>query len=199
MQGLTPGGFSAPSPMPKSRAFEFFRGAGQIAGGAAGLVGGVGGEVAGTVADATGVGALVGVPLNIVSAAVAANGATSIIAGGGTIAHAMSMGNGTGGKVDTTEETQASPYSKDDHGLVWTEPQTIAEQAAMDAARSGEGKISMRGPFGDPKYKNPGWEKWKYGTTTADGNKIEIHYMKNTITGQTDQFKFLSRGSYPKP
>ena len=57
----------------------------------------------------------------------------------------------------------------------------------------------MSGPFNDQKYKDPGWEKWEHITTTADGNKIEIHYMKNTITGQTDQFKFLSRGTYPEP
>ncbi|NJO60542.1 MAG: DUF4157 domain-containing protein [Richelia sp. RM2_1_2] len=90
-QGLAPGGFAVPSPMPNSRTFEFFRGAGQIATGVAQTVVGAGGEVIGIGLDATGGGAIAGVPLNVASAAVAANGVTSTIAGVGTIANAMSM------------------------------------------------------------------------------------------------------------
>ena len=54
--------------------------------------------------------------------------------------------------------------------------------------------------FNDPRYKgDPDWVKMGYVTYTKDGNKIEIHYMKNTRTGQAEQFKFLSRGQYRNP
>ncbi|TCO60983.1 hypothetical protein [Actinocrispum wychmicini] len=95
VQSLTPGGFAAPSPAPQSRLFEFFRGAGQMATGVAEMVVGAGGEVGGVALDATGVGAVAGVPLNIASAAVIAQGAVSTAAGAGTLMHAMSMGGGS--------------------------------------------------------------------------------------------------------
>lgn len=57
----------------------------------------------------------------------------------------------------------------------------------------------MQGPFNDPRYQGPGWVKMGLVEYLKDGNKIEIHYMRNTISGQTDQFKFLSRGTYPEP
>jgi len=98
------------------------------------------------------------------------------------------------------------PYRRDTNrdianrgGIVWTSPQTLSERIALQAALSGEGEIAMKGPFGDPKYQGEGWVKMQYVTHTADGNKIEIHYMRNTVTGQTDQFKFVSRGEYKKP
>ena len=109
-------------------------------------------------------------------------------------------------RPEPTVPDTSSPYRKDSSrvianqgGIVWTSPQTLPERIALQAALSGEGEIAMRGPFGDPKYQGPGWEKMSYKTYTADGNKIEIHYMRNTITLQTDQFKFVSRGEYKKP
>jgi hypothetical protein len=94
-QSLTPGGFLAPSPAPRSRLFEFFRGAGQTATGIAEMATGVGGEVGGVALDATGVGAVAGVPLNIASAAVIAQGGVSTAAGVKTLLHAMSMQGGS--------------------------------------------------------------------------------------------------------
>lgn len=99
-----------------------------------------------------------------------------------------------------------TPYGKDSNreialrgGRVWTSPQTLAERVALQAAHSGEGTVAMTGPFGDPKFKDPGWVKMQYLTHTADGNKIEIHYMRNTLSEETSQFKFVSRGTYPLP
>ncbi len=97
------------------------------------------------------------------------------------------------------------PYRRDAQGVWWTEPQTMAEQTAMRAAKSGEGTVVMRGPFGDPRYQAPGWVKKSVlfenngSRRTWDGNKIEIHYMYNEITGEANQFKFLSRGTYERP
>lgn len=92
-----------------------------------------------------------------------------------------------------------TPYDVDAQGLKWTQPQTLGERVALQSAISGEGEVVMKGPFGDPRYQDPGWVKMQLLTYSSDGNKIEIHYMRNTITGRTDQFKFVSRGEYPKP
>ena len=71
---------------------------------------------------------------------------------------------------------------------------------AMAQAKSGVGDVLMPGPFKDSKYKDPGWVKKGFVVPrTADGNKIEIHYMYNEKTGASDQYKFLSRGEYTKP
>jgi hypothetical protein len=90
-QALAPGGFAAPSPAPKNRTFEFFRGAGQVATGITEMVTGAAGEVGGTALDLTGVGAPAGVAINVGSAAVIGQGAISASAGIGTLWHAMHM------------------------------------------------------------------------------------------------------------
>lgn len=68
------------------------------------------------------------------------------------------------------------------------------------------GRLIMLGPFGDPQFAAPGWEKWgsnnigsytvpnrvlgqTYSYTTMRTN-IELHYMVNSITGQFAQVKF---------
>ncbi|MFC7597559.1 RHS repeat-associated core domain-containing protein [Terrabacter sp. GCM10028922] len=101
LQGLAPGGFLAPSPSPHSRTFEFFRGAGQITAGISEALAGSGGEAAGVALDATVVGAVVGVPLNIASAAVIANGVASITAGVGTLTNSMAMNSSGSGSAGT--------------------------------------------------------------------------------------------------
>lgn len=91
MQGVTPGGFMMPSPAPENRTFEFFRGAGQIATGVAAMAAGALGEVGGTALDLTVIGAPAGVAINIGSAAVIVHGASSAVAGVGTMANALQM------------------------------------------------------------------------------------------------------------
>jgi|CXWL01.1.fsa_nt_gi RHS repeat-associated protein len=113
-------------------------------------------------------------------------------------------------RPEATVPDTLTPYKPDsnrktakDGGIVWESPQTLPEWMALKAALSGVGegerKPIMKGPFGDPKYQGEGWVKMGYLKYVADGNKIEIHYMLNTITGQRDQFKFVSRGEYPEP
>jgi hypothetical protein len=84
-------------------------------------------------------------------------------------------------------------------GFEWTEAQTLDEQIAIEQAKTGAGRRIMSGPFGDPRYSSRGWEKFEYITYARDGNKIQIHYMRNALTRETGQFKFISRGEYPKP
>ena len=95
---------------------------------------------------------------------------------------------------------EPSPYGHDKQGVKWTDPQTLPEKLAMEGAKAGEGQPLPMQNFNDPRYKgDPDWVKMGYVTYTKDGNKIEIHYMKNTRTGQAEQFKFLSRGQYRNP
>jgi hypothetical protein len=63
--------------------------------------GGAGGEVGGVVLDATGVGAIVGVPVNVASAAVIAHGATTSVAG---FSHLLMAASGHGPSVDPAPE-----------------------------------------------------------------------------------------------
>jgi RHS repeat-associated protein len=57
---------------------QFFHGAGLAIGGTMGVLNGIGGEVGGFLLDATGIGAVVGVPVNIISAVMIANGALAV-------------------------------------------------------------------------------------------------------------------------
>jgi RHS repeat-associated protein len=96
LSGLIPGGFLI-APVGQetgmlnrpSRAFQAGYGAGEIATGVVEAVAGAGGEVGGVVLDATGVGALVGVPVNIASAAVIVQGAGNVTAGIGNFVQAI--------------------------------------------------------------------------------------------------------------
>jgi guanyl-specific ribonuclease Sa len=129
VQGLAPGGFLAPSPDPKSQAFELGRGVGMMAGGLGALGTAAGEEVIGTGADATGVGAVVGVPLNVLGAVTAASGVTAEVAGAATIANAMSMGGGGGGTT-----TPAVPDKAND-----------VTNHALDPANGGQPKPGYKG------------------------------------------------------
>jgi hypothetical protein len=81
----------------------------------------------------------------------------------------------------------------------WTDAQTLDEQIAMEQAKASAGQRIMSGPFDDARYSSPGWEKFEYITYARDGNKIQVHYMRNALTKETAQFKFISRGKYQKP
>jgi RHS repeat-associated protein len=64
-----------------------------------------------------------------------------------------------------------------------TTPETLEEELAMEEAISDPGGRPIAVPMTDPRW--PGWEKW------ADNRHgIEIHYVKDPITGATDDFKF---------
>lgn len=210
VQGLAPGGFLAPSPNPKSRTFEFFRGAGQVATGITETIGGIGGEAGGLVLDATGVGALLGVPINIASAAAVVNGVAGATAGFGTIAHAMSMNDGSSNSPNSQVETneQSNPVKKGP--IPDEEPASLQEQITMDEAKSGQTNPSepimgpgTNKPIGDtPRLVDnygPGeWVKMQHTHETPDGRTISIHWFRNQTTGQNVEFKF-DRGEVLNP
>ncbi|WP_300452424.1 SpvB/TcaC N-terminal domain-containing protein [Accumulibacter sp.] len=74
---------------PPTRAFQAGLGAGEFATGVAQLFTGGGGEVGGVALDATGVGAVAGVPINIASAALIVQGAGNATVGFGTFVQAV--------------------------------------------------------------------------------------------------------------
>ena len=67
---------------------------------------------------------------------------------------------------------------------------TLTEMLVMNEAVAGAGSVIMRGPFGDSLYQAAGWVKMQHVHINPDGTKTVVHYMKNTITGATEQFKF---------
>ncbi|HEY1603621.1 MAG TPA: polymorphic toxin-type HINT domain-containing protein, partial [Pirellulales bacterium] len=76
--------------------------------------------------------------------------------------------------------------------IVGRGPANLAEQLTMQDAQAGGGTVIMAGPFGDPLYQGPGWVKMQVVHYSPDGTAIVVHYMKNTTTGVTSQFKFKS-------
>jgi hypothetical protein len=104
VQGLVPGGFAIPSPNPKDKNFEAGRGIGQMVSGVGQMAVGGGLEIGGLALDATGVGAVLGIPANIVGAGLILNGGASTVAGAGTLVNSGVFAT-TGGGGD-------SPYRK---------------------------------------------------------------------------------------
>jgi hypothetical protein len=72
-----------------------------------------------------------------------------------------------------------------------TEPANLMEQMVMNAARNGAGKEIMAGTkWRDPLYEAVGWTKMQYTVTSANGQKVTVHYMENILTGIRTGFKF---------
>ncbi|WP_152667303.1 RHS repeat-associated core domain-containing protein [Cellulomonas sp. FA1] len=69
-----------------------------------------------------------------------------------------------------------------------TVPGDLAEQLAMTEVRSAPGgtMLNMREPMGDPRWPVAGgWVKMSQRV-----NGIDIHYVRNTVTGAVDDFEF---------
>ncbi|MDP9268026.1 MAG: hypothetical protein M3P27_06820, partial [Acidobacteriota bacterium] len=123
------------------------QGAGEV------LFGG-GGEVAGVVLDATGVGAVVGVPVNVVSAGVIAHGATTAVIGS---AHLFKTSNDSAGSTGTDKKPHGNTageqpaelykrYDKDGnlekHGV----SQDVNKRYTKSELNGGKVVVTDRGP-----------------------------------------------------
>jgi hypothetical protein len=119
VQGLLPGGFAIPSPNPKDKHFEAGRGIGQMVSGVGQMAVGGGLEIGGLALDATGVGAVLGIPANIVGAGLILNGGASTVAGAGTLVNSgvfATTGGGGGpyrkpAERDPQDDLPAKPRS----------------------------------------------------------------------------------------
>ena len=90
---LSPGGITGllPTPMDDSKPFALGRGLGQMAAGVGEMAAGASAEVVGGLLDVTGIGAAVGVPVNVAGAAIIMQGGAAGMVGAKNFGHAMMM------------------------------------------------------------------------------------------------------------
>jgi hypothetical protein len=181
---------------------KYWYGVGSTAAGVFDMAAGVV-EVAGGAAAAPVTGGL--------SLAVAAEGVNEIVAGAEAVTAGSALmqqgkpqdnsgdsGGGSDGGDDPPDPN--SPYlPRKAGGLEWTEPQTLAEQQALNDAKAGGGVVEMdHSRINDPKYADPGWVKKRiFVEKLSDGNQVDLHYMSNETTGEIDQTKFVANGPEP--
>jgi len=149
VQGLAPFGVLAPSPDAKSPAFELGRGVGMIAGGAVNVAVAGAEEALGVAADSTGIGAVVGVPLNVAGAVTAVSGATAVVGGAATIAHAMTMGGEGGMPSVSTQAADKQRMTSIKTGFDNTKGH-LQESDLNAARRELDGEVVKRKPDGTP-------------------------------------------------
>ncbi len=167
--------------------------AGLVAG-TLGLTLAAGGEVAGLALDATGVGAVAGVPINIASLGLA--GASLGLMG-------MSADDST---RNITKAVDAADESiPDDVATPAPKPWRDSRGSTGRTAPGGKNEIAAISYVEDyPEYGNqlsitmndPVWsaeDGWVKMEQTVDG--IEVHYVYNLETGESDDFKFKDRSN----
>lgn len=67
----------------------------------------------------------------------------------------------------------------------------LAEQLALEAAKTGAGQRIMQGLINDSRYPEEVWAKMQYvQTNLTTGENIVIHYWQNLVTGLRESFKF---------
>lgn len=201
-QSWAPGGFLLPSPMPKDRAFEFWRGAGQFTAGAVELFSGLG--LIGGGATAAGGGAVAALPTGgagllltaggaaVVTVGVAevAQGASGIIAGIQTMIGSTSLSTG-GGPGSSLSKGSTANLSKGTTLARRLREQLAIEQAMKDP---GAGLELPRMKMTDPRWPaEQGWVKMAQRFDPG-GGEIEVHYVMNRITGAVDDFKIVLSG-----
>ena len=206
IQALTPGGFMAPSPAPQSRRFEYFRAAGQTATGIAEIIFGATGETLGTMLDVTGIGALVGVPLNVASTALIADGAVNTIAGGVGLVHAMSM-SGEGGSGSDSGGSEPRELTYDEK---WEQAQKALQEQESAQPSSGEmadryqtpeaaiGQVEGEARVIDVvRTENPGLRAQGFRETwyVEDANGTQWTVAHNPRTGEFTALHHSSKGN----
>jgi RHS repeat-associated protein len=143
MTSFVPGGFllapvgQANGTLKKpSAAFQFGLGAGETATGVAQAFAGGGGEILGVGLDATGVGALAGVPINIASAAVVVQAAGNVTVGIANMAAAIhgNGSSGSGGDTSTAPTQTTQPAETQTSPAATSKPQQNAPPPSEPAA-----------------------------------------------------------------
>lgn len=169
------------------------------------MVVGSGGEAGGGLLDATGVGAIAGVPINIASAAVIAAGGTLAVAGGGDLVHNAAQNHNTvlneahgssprpGDSLPDTSRPSSAGGNWEGHvanngkGSVWQDP-----ASANAPAGSPQNANMLRECDPDPRYPH-GYVRFynehgqPIGLDGKPGSQAHTHIPKNPD------------GSYPVP
>jgi len=178
LQGSAPGGFltsylPVPEQLARSRAYQYWNGAGQVITGVTQMVSGVGGEIIGTGADATGVGAIVGVPINVASAAVIANG---LGATGTGLAQMAAASRRAPTEPNPSGETSATAKGKEVHAERAAERRASGEWDEVNQRmRDANGETIEVPRRVDPKTGEP------VGTRTQTAQPDAVSYKRGQI------------------
>ncbi|PHB04910.1 hypothetical protein COE81_19770 [Bacillus wiedmannii] len=122
------------------------------------------------------------------------NNGESIIHCGGEVSHYGERGNFQKVNVQSTKyllelakntKHEVKVFGRGSTGR--TTASTLEEQLAMKEVKSNpQGIVLTRIPMTDPRWpREDGWVKMVHNV-----NGVEIHYVKNTRTGEFDDFKF---------
>jgi filamentous hemagglutinin len=103
----------------------------------------------------------------------------------------MYLGQKTGqlfGNIFCASNTGSGGGASGSQGSTGRGPQNLKEQLAVEQARADPETgtvVPLKGGMQDPRWPgNQGWVKMRQN---IDG--VEIHYVRNTITGAVDDFK----------
>ncbi|MEV8569340.1 RNase A-like domain-containing protein [Streptomyces sp. NPDC051322] len=158
---------------------------------------GAGGEVGGTALDATGAGAFLGIPVNVVSGAAIAGGGTLAYKGLGDFMTAMSQGDYNAWSRSSRKGSKPRPLREADplkdegyggHGV--TEHVGRSDQQMGDRlAKSKNGR-----PQSVSTYKNVG-DAQRFSQQAVDANNYEIkNWLKTQTTGAPKPFELKNTG-----
>jgi hypothetical protein len=74
-----------------------------------------------------------------------------------------------------------------------TNPAGRMEEIALEMAQAGNGqKIIDASQINDPVY-NHQFDKMSFVISAANSPSIDVHYMRNPVTGETRDFKFVNQ------
>ncbi len=160
---------------------------GQIVGGVIATLGGLGGELLGGAATVSGVGAAVGVPVMVVSAAAVTGGVANIAAGIRGLASVMS-----GGGPPTSK---GGGITRSEHAVLRNSQGRPVPQAAQDLARARQGDVFVqnngrfviRGPKGREHIIEPGGT---HITSLVRSNSAHQQRLQDRIIRYSTQEEF---------
>jgi hypothetical protein len=68
------------------------------------------------------------------------------------------------------------------------QPLSLLDEMVLEAAMRGEG-VKIIDSLSDPRFK--GMEKWSYQVRSQSGKLSEVHYVRDPVTGELVDFKFV--------
>ncbi|HKV91801.1 MAG TPA: hypothetical protein VJW20_04555 [Candidatus Angelobacter sp.] len=136
---------------------------------------GSGGEVLGVALDATGVGALAGVPINVASAGLIAHGVTTTVVGGVHLAKDASQSGGP--KAEDAPGVTSNGQATDEHGNKKSGSGEIQIDKTKSTTREGARNKALSEGSGAVLHRTPRRGKRHFHGTRANGTKkVKTHH-----------------------
>ena len=159
------------------------------------MVAAVGGEFGGVVLDLTGVGALIGVPVNILSAGLFLTGGALAVAGAGTWMNAMANGDyNAWPRNSRTGPKPPQPRDADPLGDEGYGGHGVQKHVGRSDQQLGDRLAGEPGVQDASTYENLG-DAQKFSQQAIDSNKQAIsNWMKNAKAGSTKEFDLADTG-----